>query len=102
MKTWRMSATRKWSISPTSLIKEKRTVPLPKVISSKRGISPVSKGITTREVTSPVKVVTSPVIRVVISPVISNVRVDISPVISNATSNLRLQVSKILMPMATP
>ena len=66
------------------------------MVSSKRDISPASKGITIRVIRN-VKVI-SPVVKAVISPATSNVRAAINPVISNTTSNLRLLVSKTLMP----
>ena len=50
----------------------------------------------------PVRAAISPVTRAATSPVTSSVRVVISPVTSSAISNPKLQVSKTLMPMATP
>ena len=100
MRTWRMSATRKWSTVLTNLTKVKNNPVLARV-TSKKAISPVNKVITIRAI-SPVRVVTSPVIRVVTSPVISSARVAISPVISSATSSPRQQVNRIPMPRVIP
>ena len=88
-RTWRMSATKKWSIKFAKQIKEKRPkLEAMRIFSSRRVINPVNKGIIR---------VTSPVIRVVISPA----RAAINPVINSITSSLRPPESKTRMPMAT-
>ena len=75
----------------------------PKVISSKKVTSPVSRAVTTVRVISPVnRAVISPVSKAVTSLVTSNVKAAISPVINNVISSPRQPVSKIPMPRTTP
>ena len=72
----------------------------PKAISSKRVTSSV-RVVTIVKVINPARVVTSSV-KVVINPAISNAKEAISPVTSNVTNNRRPRANKIPMPRVMP
>ena len=98
MRTWRMVATKKWSIMPMNRIRA-LIPPLPRTI-NRKDISLVSKAIIA-QVTSPVRAVINLVTNSV-KEAINPVSRATSPAISSVIRNNRLPVNKTPMPRVHP